>query len=177
MTSQSVTKGNIHIDAHKIWFSMLCLGWFPSEYIMKNSDHFLQLIKSVNLQNSDTLITFYVVSLFTNVPFDEGRSTISNRLQNDHTLAEWSMVQIKAIMDLLEVCLRTNYFQVEDRFFRQKDAWLWQALCPWFLVTSSCRILSNWLMTWHNTNRHSGFNIWMIHLWPGHMIYIGYTTT
>jgi hypothetical protein len=30
-------------------------------------------------------------------------------------------LQVEAIMALLEVCLRTTYFQVDDKFFQQKD--------------------------------------------------------
>jgi hypothetical protein len=36
------------------------------------------------------------------------------------TLAERSALQVEAIMELLEVCLRTTYFQVDDKFFQQK---------------------------------------------------------
>jgi hypothetical protein len=42
-----------------------------SESFVKNSDHFLQLLKSVNLQSLGTLVSFDVVSLLTNVPIDE----------------------------------------------------------------------------------------------------------
>jgi hypothetical protein len=30
-------------------------------------------------------------------------------------------LQIEAIMELLEVCLRTTYFQADDKFFQQKE--------------------------------------------------------
>jgi hypothetical protein len=36
-------------------------------------------------------------------------------------LAERSVLQVEAIMELLAVCLRTTYFQVDDKFFQQKD--------------------------------------------------------
>jgi hypothetical protein len=42
-----------------------------SESFVMNSGHFVQLLKSVNLQSSDTLVSFDVVSLFINVPVDE----------------------------------------------------------------------------------------------------------
>jgi hypothetical protein len=58
---------------------------------------------SVNLQSLD-IVSFDFVSLFTNVPVDEALQVISN----------------KAIMEMLEVCLRTTYFQM-DKFFQQKD--------------------------------------------------------
>jgi hypothetical protein len=93
-----------------------------SESIVKNSGHFVQLLKSVNLQSSDTLVSFEVVSLFTNVPVDEALlQVIRDMLHNDDTLAERSVSQVEAIMELLEVCLRTTYFQVDDKFFQQKD--------------------------------------------------------
>jgi hypothetical protein len=59
--------------------------------------------------------------LFTNVPVDESLKVIRNKFHNDDTLAEWSVLQVKAIMELLEVCLRTTYYQVDDKFFQQKD--------------------------------------------------------
>jgi hypothetical protein len=78
-------------------------------------------LKSVNLQSPDTLISFDVVSLFTNVPIDEALQVISKELRNYGTLAEPSVLQAEAIMELLEVCLKTTYFQVDDKFFQQKD--------------------------------------------------------
>jgi hypothetical protein len=89
---------------------------------MKNSDHFIQLLKSINLQRFDTLISFDVVSLFTNIPVDEALTVIRDMLQNNHTLVERSALQFEPIMNLLEVCLRTIYFQVNDKFFQQKDS-------------------------------------------------------
>jgi hypothetical protein len=90
------------------------------ESFIKNSGHFVRLLKSVNLQYSDTLISFDVVSLFTNVPVDEALRVIRNKLHSDDTLVERSALQVEAIMELLEVCLRTKYFQVDDKFFQQK---------------------------------------------------------
>jgi hypothetical protein len=54
-------------------------------------------------------------------PVDEALHVIINKLHNDDTLAEWSVLQVKALMELLEVCLRTTYFQVDGKFFQQKD--------------------------------------------------------
>jgi hypothetical protein len=68
----------------------------------------------------DTLVSFDVVSLFTNVPLDEALQAIRNKLANDNTLAERSILKEEAIMELLDVCLRTTCFQVDDRI-QQKD--------------------------------------------------------
>jgi hypothetical protein len=91
-----------------------------SESFIKNSGHFVQL-KSVNLKTLDTFVSFNVVSLLTDVPADEALQVIKNKLHNNKTLVERSVLQVETIMGLLEVCLRTTYFQVDDKFFLQKD--------------------------------------------------------
>jgi hypothetical protein len=78
-------------------------------------------LKSANLQSPDTLVSFDVVSLFTNVPVDEALQVIRDKIHNDNTLAERSVLQVEAIMELLEVCLKPTYFQVDDKFFHHKD--------------------------------------------------------
>ncbi|XP_023710176.1 uncharacterized protein LOC111865964 [Cryptotermes secundus] len=84
---------------------------------------FQQLHDGFDLQDRlfrhcDIVVDF---SLFTNVPVDEVLKIIENKLHDDVTLTERSVLQVEAIMELLEVCLRTTYFQVDDKFFQQKD--------------------------------------------------------
>jgi hypothetical protein len=52
---------------------------------------------------------------------NEALQAIRNKLSLDDTLPNWSSLQIEDIMELLEVCVRTTYFQVEDRFSQQKS--------------------------------------------------------
>jgi hypothetical protein len=40
-------------------------------------------------------------------------------LESDR-LAESSVLEVDAIMELLEVCLKTKYFQVDNKFFQKK---------------------------------------------------------
>jgi hypothetical protein len=88
-------------------------------------------LKSVNLQSLDTLISFDVVSLFTNELISKVLKVIRNKLHNKDTLEEGPVLQIEAIMELLEVCLRTAYFQVDDKYFQQKyDVTMGSCLSP-----------------------------------------------
>jgi hypothetical protein len=92
-----------------------------SESSVKNCGQFIQLLKSVNLQSLDTLINFDVVSLFNNVPVGTTLQVIRNKLHNKDTLAEGPVLHVKAIMEPLELYLRTAYFQVDNKYFQQKD--------------------------------------------------------
>jgi hypothetical protein len=107
------------------------------ESFVKDSGHFIQLLKSVNLQSLDTVASFDV-SLFTNVPVNEALQVISNKLHNDDTLAECSALQVKVIMELLEFCLRTTYFQADDMFFQQKDGMALGELSP--IISNICMV-------------------------------------
>jgi hypothetical protein len=56
---------------------------------------------------------------------------IRNKLKNEHTLTERSSLEVRAMMELLEVCLKTTYFQVDDKFFQHKDGmFMGNALSP-----------------------------------------------
>jgi hypothetical protein len=61
------------------------------------------MLKSVNLQSPDTLLSFDVVSLFTIVLVDDALQVIRNKFHNDDTSAEPTVLQVEAIMELLEV--------------------------------------------------------------------------
>jgi NAD-specific glutamate dehydrogenase len=65
------------------------------------------------------LVSTSVSSL--NVTADETLKVISNKLHNDDTLVERSALQAETIMKLLEICLRTTYFQMDGKHFQQKD--------------------------------------------------------
>jgi hypothetical protein len=67
------------------------------------------------------LVSFDVVNLLANAPIDEDLQVIRNKFHIDDTLADRSLLHIETIMELLEDCLRTTYFQVDVKFFQQKD--------------------------------------------------------
>jgi hypothetical protein len=75
---------------------------------------------SVKILSFDTLVSFDV-SLFTNVPVDEVLQVISNKFHNNDTVLERSVLHVEANMELLvlQVSLRTPYFQEDDRFLER----------------------------------------------------------
>jgi hypothetical protein len=95
-------------------------------------------LKSVNIQSLDSFVDFDNFSLFTNVPVSGAQQVIRNKLHNNATLAEQSVLQVRAIMELLDICLRTTYFPVDDKLFQQKDGMA--------MVSSLSPIVSNIFM-------------------------------
>ena len=67
------------------------------------------------------MISFDVVSLFTNVPIDEALHVIKDKLTEDDTLFERTGIPIDSIMELLTLCLKTTAFQLDDQFFKQTE--------------------------------------------------------
>jgi hypothetical protein len=53
---------------------------------------------------------------------DEALEVIRDKLHNDNTLSEESTLHTEVIMELLEVCSRTTYVQMDGRFFQQNDS-------------------------------------------------------
>ena len=60
------------------------------------------------------MVSFDVVSLFTNVPTDEALSIVRTRLESDETLAQRTTIPTDDIMELLTFCVTTTAFQLGD---------------------------------------------------------------
>jgi hypothetical protein len=83
-----------------------------TDSFVKNSE-LIKLINEINLQNEDCLVSFYV-SLFTIIPVEAVLQVIRNRPNMDLSFPERSPLQVEDIMELLDICLTTTYFQCED---------------------------------------------------------------
>jgi hypothetical protein len=81
-------------------------------------------------------------------------------------------LQVEAIMELMEVCLRTTYFQVEDKFFKQKGGMaMGSSLSP---IVSNIFMEHFEKLTLDNTNHCCGRSTLMTRLWSGLMVQSGY---
>jgi uncharacterized protein (UPF0335 family) len=78
-------------------------------------------MKDISLRKEDILVSFDVKSLFSNVPVEEVLQVIKNKLYMDHTFSERSPLKVDDVMELLEVSMKTIYFQFEDELYQQKD--------------------------------------------------------
>ena len=78
-----------------------------------NSSDFADFINSQSLQSDETLVSFDVVSLFTNVPVD-----LAARVANK-TLADCTGSSPDQVTDLLRFCLNATYLAYWGEFYKQ----------------------------------------------------------
>ena len=64
-------------------------------------------MEQIRLGKNDILVSFDVISLFTNVPVEEAKE----RLLSDITLSQRTNLSPENVHDLLKLCLTTTCFQ------------------------------------------------------------------
>ena len=90
-----------------------------TQHHVLNSSSFIQEIKDLHLGPNDVVVSFDVVSLFTNVPVDETCNIIKEKLLEDANLHERTHLSVEEIVELLKLCLSTTCFQWRDDFYEQ----------------------------------------------------------
>ena len=78
-------------------------------------------ICGIQITSSDRLVSFDVTSLFTQVPIDEALRVVEEQLTKDQTLGERTNIPVSQMVKLVELCLRTTYFQLQEDFLEQTD--------------------------------------------------------
>ena len=91
------------------------------EHTVKNTTAFTERIRGFQLAPEDQLVSFDVTSLFTQVPINEAMRVAKEQLNKDHTLSERTSIPVSQLVGLIELCLRTTYFQFQDDYFEQTD--------------------------------------------------------
>lgn len=72
------------------------------------------------MEPDETMVSYDVTSLFTCIPTIEAVQTVRQRLQQDNTLQNRTNLNPDQICQLLDMCLKTTYFQFNNNFYRQK---------------------------------------------------------
>ncbi len=86
----------------------------------KNSKDFVDSMNGIQLEDDEVLVSFDVVSLFTNTPIQETLDIVKERLQNDKTLKERTLLDVDDIIELLKFVLNTTYFSFRGQIYQQK---------------------------------------------------------
>ena len=79
----------------------------------------LQNLRGKTLKADQVLVSFDVVSLFTNIPVDLAIKVATKSLRQDATLLQRTSLPVEDIIDLLSFCLNTTYFVFEGCYYQQ----------------------------------------------------------
>ena len=92
-----------------------------NSYIVKNSAQFVTNLQGVRISSNDQLVSFDVVSLFTQVPIGHALKVGERRLSDDQTLIERTTIPVQQLVQLMELCLCSTYFKCQSKFYEQTD--------------------------------------------------------
>ena len=92
-----------------------------SDFTVTNSAHFTSVISSEKIQDHEIMVSFDVVSLFTNVPIEGTVQAALRKLESDPTLADRTTLTPAQIADLLDFVLRSTYFQYNGSIYEQRE--------------------------------------------------------
>ena len=90
-----------------------------TENTVKNSCHFAEFVRGKTLKADQVLVSFDVVSLFTNIPVDLAITVAAKRRRQDATLLQRTSLPVEDIIDILSFCLNTTYFVFEGCYYQQ----------------------------------------------------------
>ena len=79
----------------------------------------MEQVKQLILAPGECLSSYDVSALFTSVPVDPAIGVVKDLLEKDPTLKDRTVLPVKAIILLLEFCLKNMYFSVKDQFYEQ----------------------------------------------------------
>ena len=89
--------------------------------MVRNSTAFVERIRGLQTTPQDTLVSFDVKNLFTQVPVEEALTVIEEVLYKNSTLGDRTSIPVPQLMELTSLCLRSTYFQLGDKFYEQTD--------------------------------------------------------
>ena len=78
-------------------------------------------MRDITINSDESLVSFDVTSLFTNVPIGEAVEVIRGKLWEDDDLIERTPLSPDRIAELLGLCLRSTYFSYGGEFCEQRE--------------------------------------------------------
>ena len=113
------SRGSITYGVAKELASIICPLVGQSQHYLKNTQHFIQQIQQVKLDQDEVISSYDVKALFTSVSVDPSINIVKQRLTQDPTLPKRTQMSIPQIVTLLEFCLKNTYFLFQGKYYEQ----------------------------------------------------------
>ncbi|XP_055589197.1 uncharacterized protein LOC129741481 [Uranotaenia lowii] len=111
---------NITAPTYKLakYVSQILQSSFKSQYNIKDSFQLVKVLQQIKLPPDYILVSFDVVSLFTNTP---KRLITHDIIMNWDTIGKATNISLDLFIEIIELCLESCYFCFGNKFYRQKE--------------------------------------------------------
>ena len=92
-----------------------------TDYTVRDSEKCVNIVQGMRMEEDEELVSFDVVSLYTNLPIDRAIDAVSSRLQQDDTLTERTALSMRQVSELLALCLKSTFFSFGDSYYWLSD--------------------------------------------------------
>ena len=92
-----------------------------SPHHITSTQDLVEQAKQIKLEPGECLSSYDVSALFTSVPVDPTLNIIKDLLDQDTTLKERTVMEVRDIILLLEFCLKNTYFSFQGQFYEQVE--------------------------------------------------------
>ena len=113
------SRGAITYEVTKELAGIICPLVGKSQHHLKNTQHFIQQIWQVKLEEREVISSYDVKALFTSVPSDPSINIVKQRLTQEPTLPQRSQMSIPQIVTLLDFCLKNTCFLFWGKYYEQ----------------------------------------------------------
>ena len=87
----------------------------------KNSTTFSNYIRNVPIEDDEIMISFYVTSLYTNIPVIDMLNIIKDYVNNDNQFARKMAIPQDNFLDLVNLTLTTTWYFFNSQFYQKTD--------------------------------------------------------
>ena len=92
-----------------------------SPYYVKNSAHFVSMIKDLKVEEDEVLVSYDVTALYLSVPQGEAIKVIHQLMINDEELHKKTTMSAENLITLFKLCVGTTYFSFNKKLYQQID--------------------------------------------------------
>lgn len=90
-------------------------------HAVRDSASFVDFLRAETIHEHEVMVSFDVVSLFTNVPIEAACHAAFLRLESDTTLPARTKLSPAQVVDLLKFVLQSTYFMYNGGFYEQQE--------------------------------------------------------